>query len=199
MRQAFTLAVSLMVVVALAGCGPKKPANTGPATPAPEAFPGAQPPRPATADPNPIRTAPAPPSVPVDPPVVTSDPLDTAEIDKINADSPLKPALFAYDSDELDEVARQVISKNAEVLKKYPTWIITIEGHCDERGTAEYNLALGDRRALAAKNYLVSLGVPADRVRTVSYGSEFPFDPGHDEKAWVQNRRAHFMLTARSK
>jgi peptidoglycan-associated lipoprotein len=145
------------------------------------------------------RSAGAPPSVPVDPPVVTSDPLDTAEIDKINADSPLKPALFAYDSDELDEVARQVISKNAEVLKKYPTWIITIEGHCDERGTAEYNLALGDRRALAAKNYLVSLGIPAERVRTVSYGSEFPFDPGHEEKAWIQNRRAHFMLTARSK
>jgi len=199
MKQASTFAVSLMVIVALAGCGPKKPANTGPVAPAPEAFPGAQPARPPTADPNPIRTAPAPPSVPVDPPVVTSDPLDTAEIDKINADSPLKPALFAYDSDELDEVARQVISKNAEVLKKYPTWIITIEGHCDERGTAEYNLALGDRRALAAKNYLVSLGVPADRVRTVSYGSEFPFDPGHEEKAWVQNRRAHFMLTARSK
>ena len=137
--------------------------------------------------------------MPADPPVVTSDPLDTAEIDKINADSPLKPAFFAYDSDELDEVARQIIAKNSEVLKKYPTWIITIEGHCDERGTAEYNLALGDRRALAAKNYLVSLGIPADRVRTVSYGSEFPFDPGHDEKAWMQNRRAHFMLTARSK
>ena len=199
MRQASTLAVSLVMMVALAGCGPKKPASTGPAPqPAPEAFPGAQPAKP-TADPNPIRTAPAPPSVPIDPPVVTSDPLDTAEIDKINADSPLKPALFAYDSDELDEVARQVISKNAEVLKKYPTWIITVEGHCDERGTAEYNLALGDRRALAAKNYLVSLGIPADRVRTVSYGSEFPFDPGHEEKAWVQNRRAHFMLTARSK
>ena len=198
MRQASTFAVSLMVIVALAGCGPKKPANTGPPPPpAPEAFPGA-PARP-TADPNPIRTAPAPPSVPVDPPVVTSDPLETAEIDKINADSPLKPALFAYDSDELDDVARQVIAKNAEVLKKYATWIITIEGHCDERGTAEYNLALGDRRALAAKNYLVTLGIPADRVRTVSYGSEFPFDPGHDEKAWIQNRRAHFMLTARSK
>ena len=198
MRQVPTLAVSLVMMVALAGCGPKKPTSVPPPPPAPEAFPGAQPARP-TADPNPIRTAPAPPSVPVDPPVVTSDPLDTAEIDKINADSPLKPALFAYDSDELDEVARQVISKNAEVLKKYPTWIITVEGHCDERGTAEYNLALGDRRALAAKNYLVSLGVPADRVRTVSYGSEFPFDPAHEEKAWVQNRRAHFMLTARSK
>ena len=199
MKQVSTVALSLVMIAALAGCGPKKPASTGPATPAPEAFPGAQPAKPAASDAGPIRTAPAPPSVPIDPPVVTSDPLDTAEIDKINADSPLKPALFALDSDELDDVARQVITKNAEVLKKYPTWIITIEGHCDERGTTEYNLALGDRRALAAKNYLVGLGIPADRVRTVSYGSEFPFDPGHDEKAWLQNRRAHFMLTARSK
>jgi len=197
MRQASTFAVSVMVIVALAGCGPKKPANTGPAAPAPEAFPGAQPARPPTADPNPIRTAPAPPSVPVDPPVVTSDPLDTAEIDKINADSPLKPALFAYDSDELDEVARQVIAKNADVLKKYPTWIITIEGHCDERGTAEYNLALGERRAVSARTYLVSLGIPADRIKTVSYGKEFPFDPGHDESAWSKNRRAHFVVTAK--
>lgn len=187
-----------MLVFALVGCGSKKPA-TGPATAAPEAFPGAAQPKPTASDPGPIRTAPAPPVVPVDPPVVTSDPLETAEIDKINADSPLKPALFAYDSDELDETARKVISQNAEVLKKYSNWIITIEGHCDERGTAEYNLALGDRRALAAKNYLVSLGIPAERVRTVSYGSEFPFDPGHDENAWLQNRRAHFMLTARSK
>ena len=64
------------------------------------------------------------------------------------------------------------------MLKRYPTWTVTIEGHCDERGTAEYNLALGERRAVAARAYLVSLGIPADRLRTVSYGKEFPFDPG---------------------
>ncbi|HXT71768.1 MAG TPA: OmpA family protein [Vicinamibacterales bacterium] len=89
------------------------------------------------------------------------------------------------------------MADNAEVMKKYSTWIVTIEGHCDERGTAEYNLALGDRRAIAAKNYMVTLGVPAERLRTVSYGNEFPFDPAHDESAWKQNRRAHFMLTAK--
>ena len=76
-------------------------------------------------------------------------------------------------------------------------WIVTIEGHCDERGSAEYNLALGERRALAAKSYLVSLGIGADRMRTVSYGKEFPFDSGHDDGAWSTNRRAHFMLTAK--
>jgi peptidoglycan-associated lipoprotein len=83
------------------------------------------------------------------------------------------------------------------VLKKYPTWMITIEGHADERGTPEYNLALGERRANAVKNYLVSLGVSPDRVRTISYGKEFPFDPGHDESAWAKNRRGHFVITAK--
>jgi peptidoglycan-associated lipoprotein len=82
-------------------------------------------------------------------------------------------------------------------MKKYPTWIVTIEGHADERGTAEYNLALGERRALAARNYLISLGIPADRLRTVSYGNEFPFEPGHDETAWSKNRRAHFVVTSK--
>jgi peptidoglycan-associated lipoprotein len=75
--------------------------------------------------------------------------------------------------------------------------VITIEGHADERGTAEYNLALGERRALSARNYLVSLGIPADRLRTVSYGKEFPFDPGHNKEAWAKNRRAHFVVTSR--
>jgi peptidoglycan-associated lipoprotein len=123
---------------------------------------------------------------------------DSQPLDVINGpDSPLKPVYFALDSDSLDDAARKVLSGNAEVLKTYRTWIITVEGHCDERGTAEYNLALGDRRALAAKNYLVSLGIPGDRIRTISYGNEFPFDPGHAESAWVKNRRAHTMLTSK--
>jgi peptidoglycan-associated lipoprotein len=109
----------------------------------------------------------------------------------------MKPVFFAYDSDDLDDAARRVIAANAEVLKTYATWVITVEGHCDERGTAEYNLALGDRRALAVRGLLVSLGISADRVRTVSYGKEFPFDTGHTEAAWTQNRRAQFMLTSK--
>jgi len=173
--------------------GPPAPANT----PAP--FPGTTPAQPAN-EPTRTTTIPQPPPVmPNEPPVVSADPLLTADIEKINKESPLKPVLFALDSDALDDTARKAIADNAEVLKKYSTWVITIEGHCDERGTTEYNLALGDRRALAAKNYLVTLGIPSERVKTVSYGSEFPFDPGHEERAWSQNRRAHFMLTARSK
>ena len=91
-----------------------------------------------------------------------------------------------------------MLDENAALLKHYPTWTVTIEGHCDERGTAEYNLALGERRAVAARAYLVSLGISADRLRTVSYGKEFPFDAGHDdEPAFAKNRRAHFVITAK--
>jgi peptidoglycan-associated lipoprotein len=82
-------------------------------------------------------------------------------------------------------------------MKKYPTWVVTIEGHCDERGTAEYNLALGERRAVAVKTYMVALGISPDRLRTVSYGKEFPFDMGHTETAWSKNRRAHFVITSK--
>jgi peptidoglycan-associated lipoprotein len=128
---------------------------------------------------------------------VTSDPLADKSPEDINSNSPLKPIFFTFDSDELDDAARQALNDNAQVLKKYSTWIIAIEGHCDERGTAEYNLALGDRRALAAKNFLLSLGVSAARIKTVSYGKEFPFDPGHTETSWSQNRRAQFMVTAK--
>jgi len=89
------------------------------------------------------------------------------------------------------------LNANAATLKQYPTWSVTIEGHCDERGTPEYNLALGERRAIAARAYLVALGIPADRLRTVSYGKEFPFDAGHEEGSWSKNRRAHFVITVK--
>ena len=101
------------------------------------------------------------------------------------------------DSSEVNAASQQVLQENADVMRRNARWQITIEGHCDERGTAEYNLALGERRALAARTYLLSLGIPAERVRTVSYGKEFPFDQGHDESAWSKNRRAHFVITAK--
>jgi peptidoglycan-associated lipoprotein len=189
----------LLIVTLAAALGacvkqpPAQPEAPAPAPPSTLTTPRPTPPAPVTRD-----TPPQPPVIPVDPPVgVTGDPLTTAAIEAINKDSPMKPVFFAYDSDTLDELARKVIEDNAAILKKYNTWVISIEGHCDERGTAEYNLALGDRRAQAVKNYLVSLGIAAERINTVSFGSEFPFDPGHDEQAWKQNRRAHFMLTAK--
>jgi peptidoglycan-associated lipoprotein len=98
---------------------------------------------------------------------------------------------------ELSNLGQATLQENAGVMKQFGTWQITIEGHCDETGSAEYNLALGERRALAARDYLISLGIPATRVRTVSYGKEFPFDPGRDEAAYAKNRRAHFVITAK--
>ena len=123
--------------------------------------------------------------------------ISSASLDDLNRNSPLKPAFFDYDSSELSDEAQRALNENAGLLKQYTSWTVTIEGHCDERGTAEYNLALGERRAVAARAYLVSLGISADRLRTVSYGKEFPFDPGHDESAYAKNRRAHFVITAK--
>jgi peptidoglycan-associated lipoprotein len=145
---------------------------------------------------------PAPPKpvmepVPVPPEPLPEDSLLAKSLDDLNRDSPLRPLFFELDSSDVSAEGQQVLQANASVMKKYPSWQITIEGHCDERGTAEYNLALGERRALSAKNYLVSLGIPADKLRVVTYGKEFPFDPGHDDGAWKQNRRAHFVITAK--
>ena len=105
--------------------------------------------------------------------------------------------MFDYDSAELDSTSQKIVETNGALLRKYGSWMVTIEGHCDERGTAEYNLALGERRAMAVKTYLVSLGVAPDRLRIVSYGKEFPFDTTHTERAWASNRRAHFVITAK--
>jgi peptidoglycan-associated lipoprotein len=128
---------------------------------------------------------------------VPEDSIGSRTLEELNKESPLKPVFFEYDSAELAGDSQQTLNGNAQLLKQYSAWVITIEGHCDERGTAEYNLALGERRALAAREYLVSLGVPADRLRTVSYGKEFPFDPGKSEAAYAKNRRAHFVITAK--
>jgi len=145
---------------------------------------------------------PAPPQPVAEPPIVPPEPtredtISSGSLDDLNRNSPLKPVFFEFDSAEVDSAGQVVLDANATTLKKYSTWTVTIEGHCDERGTAEYNLALGERRAVAARTYLVSLGMSADRLRTVSYGKEFPFDPGHDEAAWQKNRRAHFVITAK--
>ena len=123
--------------------------------------------------------------------------IDGQSIDDLNREALLKAAFFKYDSAELDTAAQDVVSENSRVLLNNPTWLVTIEGHCDERGTAEYNLALGEKRAAAAKDYLLDLGINSSRIRVVSYGKEFPFDPGQGESAWAENRRAHFVITSK--
>jgi len=104
----------------------------------------------------------------------------------------LHPVHFDYDSHALKPSALATLKDNAEKIKKTPGAIVLIEGHCDERGTQEYNITLGDRRALAVREYLIKLGVSGDRLITVSYGEEDPVDPGHNESAWAKNRRCEF-------
>ena len=106
----------------------------------------------------------------------------------------LKPVYFNYDQYTLTPEAQAAVQYNAEILKRAPQVAVLLEGHCDERGTDEYNLALGERRARAVANSLTTLGVP-NRLSTVSYGSELPVDPGHNEAAWAQNRRVQFRVT----
>lgn len=182
--------IGVLMVLALAGaCAKKQPPVARPTTPpASSATDTTRPPAPPT---------PVAEPTPVPPEPVAEDTLASRDIDQINKNSPFQPVFFRFDSSEIEGTGQQALNANAEILKKYPTWVITIEGHADERGTAEYNLALGERRAVAARTYLVSLGVPADRLRTVSYGKEFPFDPGHDEGAWAKNRRGQFVVTSK--
>lgn len=116
--------------------------------------------------------------------------------DKLNAQGILQEILFDFDSADLRGDAKTTLNDNAAQIRQHAPLAVRIEGHCDERGTTEYNLALGDRRARAARDYMVSLGIPANRLRTISYGKERPVDPGHNEAAWGQNRRAEFVFIA---
>jgi peptidoglycan-associated lipoprotein len=109
-------------------------------------------------------------------------------------DQNVKDAFFDFDKSDIREDARAALTRDAEFLRSYPQARISIEGHCDERGSTEYNLGLGQRRAEAAKNYLISLGVSADRMETVSWGKERPVCTEHAEDCWQRNRRAHFVL-----
>lgn len=104
--------------------------------------------------------------------------------------------LFAYDSYEVDDAAKAILGRQAEWLARYPNVKVTIEGHTDERGTREYNLALGDRRASAAKNFLTAQGVATSRIATISYGKERPVADGSDEAAYAQNRRAVTVIVS---
>lgn len=119
-----------------------------------------------------------------------------SEADKLNAQGVLKPIQFDFDKADIRGDAQTTMNGNAGRMREHGSLKVRIEGHCDERGTVEYNLALGDRRARAARDYLVSVGIPAQRLRTISFGKERPLDPGHNESAWSVNRRAEFIFVA---
>jgi peptidoglycan-associated lipoprotein len=109
----------------------------------------------------------------------------------------LKDIHFHYDKYDVRREDEGILKENAAFLKKNPKMKIQIEGHCDERGTTEYNLALGERRANSVKKYLASLGIASDRISAISYGKERPLDRGHNEQAWAKNRRAHFIVLSK--
>jgi peptidoglycan-associated lipoprotein len=175
---------ALLATLAFAACGHPPP----PAPPPPPPVAPATPP-----------PAPPPTTQPAAAPVVDEYArLKAMASDEIDRMGLLGEIHFDYDKADLREGDRAVLSKNAEVLKKFDFLKVTLEGHCDERGTVEYNLALGERRAKAAYDYVVSLGVPADRLKTVSYGKEIQVCNDANEACWQRNRRAKFTVTGKT-
>lgn len=185
MRYRFLAAIVLFTAMSTLAVGCKKPPKTAPT---PVASETAKPAKPST--PPPI-TEVAPDKFPAEP--VDTKPLDLSA-DEVNRRKPLQTVYFDYDSAEFDDTALGTLRANADWLKSNTKWKVRIEGNCDERGTIKYNLALGQRRGDSVREYLASLGVPADRIRIVSYGEEKPVDPGHEEGAWKLNRRADFWV-----
>lgn len=186
----FTVAV-LGASLALLGC-PKRPEvlQAGPGAVGPGAAAPA-PPAPRVAE-----TPVTPPPVPrVQPAPPTPTPAAPAPAAAAPTPTPLKDAFFDFDKSDIREDQKAALDANVTWLKANPRVKASIEGHCDERGTPEYNLALGERRAKAVMNYLAGAGIAADRIVTVSYGEERPFVLGHDEAAWKWNRRGHFVIT----
>jgi peptidoglycan-associated lipoprotein len=192
MRRSFRVcgtAAMLTIALAAGACGKKKPLETP--KPPVEAPPPAPPATKPTAPPPPAPSAP-PPRTP------TEDELFNAmSLDELNQKGLLTDVFFALDSTELSPESRATLSKNMEFLKRRSSTKIMVEGHADSRGTNEYNLALAERRAGSVRDYLVSLGLPADRVTMVSKGEEAPFCTEENEDCWQKNRRGHFLFTAK--
>jgi len=185
-KTAATAVLCLVLGLGAAGCRKNQQIAQTPPPPTPPTTPAAPP-------------APPPPPAPAPaaaPRALTEDELYAQKtVDQLNKERPLSDVFFELDSSSIRDDARGVLTANATWLKRWPARI-NIEGHCDERGTAEYNLALGERRANAVKAYLVELGVPADRIAVVSKGKESPFCTESNESCWQQNRRGHFVITA---
>lgn len=152
-------------------------------------------PPPVPEPPRPAPPAPVPPPEPVKADVIPAEAPQTTVPVETKQEVTLETIHFDFDKSDLRDPDREILNRNAGILINTLKGNFQIEGHCDERGSAEYNLALGERRARSAMNYLVTLGVAAERLSIISYGKEKPIDPGHDEDAWAKNRRAQFMKT----
>jgi peptidoglycan-associated lipoprotein len=193
MIRRFVVGATFVLIAALSGAACHH--NVKPQPPAA--------PPPAPAPPPPAPTTPPPPPPPPPAPTPTPAPpseeeaFKTKTLDQLNGEKPLGDVFFAYDSTELTAEARALMQKDVDWMKKWTSTKVMVEGHADSRGTNEYNLALGERRADAVRSYMVSLGVPVDRMTIVSKGEEQPFCTEETEACWQQNRRGHFIVTAK--
>jgi peptidoglycan-associated lipoprotein len=190
--------VSLVVLttaicVAAAACRKQVPPQTPtpPAPAPPVAAAPAPPPPPPPPPPAPPRPVPAPAAL------SEEEIFSRKSLEQVNAEKPLGDVFFDLDQATIRDEARTPLQRNADWMKKWGSTQVIVEGHCDSRGSAEYNLALGSRRATAVKDYLVNLGVPANRVTIVSKGKEQPFCSEESESCWQQNRRGHFIVSAK--
>ena len=186
------LCMAAAVAISAAACKKKVPPAAAAATPPPPVAAAA---RPATPPPPPPPPAATPPPAPA--PLTEEEVFARKSLDQLNSERPLGDVFFELDKSDIRDDSRGLLQRNADWMKRWTSTMITVEGHCDSRGSSEYNLALGNRRASAVKDYLVSLGVPANRVTLVSKGKEQPFCSEDSESCWQQNRRGHFIITGK--
>jgi peptidoglycan-associated lipoprotein len=191
------LAIVALAAVSIAGVGcKKKVAAAAPPPPAPQPTAQAPRPQPVAQQPRTATQTPAPQQA--SQPPRTPNAATRARIDTLLAR--IEDAYFDYDKHTLRPDAIQALQTDStelrDILKDYPDYKLTVEGHCDERGSAEYNVALGQERAQAAKDYLVQVGIPSDQLATISYGKEKPACEEHDEACWQKNRRIHIVAQA---
>ena len=182
--------IVLVMVIGLAGCAKKVPPPPPPPPPAPPVVAAPPPPPPAP--------APAPAPAPPPPRALTEDEVFARKtVEQLNAEMPLGDVMFDYDQSTIRDDQRATLQRNADYLRRWTAVRVSVEGHADARGTNEYNLALGERRANAVKEYLVGLGVMGDRMVVVSKGEETPVCTDMTEACYRSNRRGHFMITAK--
>jgi peptidoglycan-associated lipoprotein len=185
-RSRFALLTAVVLLAAtVTACSKKEPVVAPPPPPPP---PPTQPAPPPPPPPPPPAPAPAPK------PLTEDEIFARKTLEELNAEKPLGDVFFAYDSYELSPTSRQALQKNVAWLQRWTSTKLSVEGHCDSRGTAEYNLALGEKRAAAVRDYLIGLGIDSDRVTSVSKGKETPFCTEENESCWSQNRRGHFLI-----
>ncbi len=191
-RDRLVILPLLILTLFLVGC-PKRPATTTAAAPAPAAAPPAPAPTPPAPAAPPVTPAPAAPA-PAAPAPATPTPARPAAPKEFVSIPELKDIHFDFDKYNIRPGDAKILDENAKWMKGNPNYLILIEGHCDERGTNEYNLALGERRAKSTMNYLVAQGVQASRITLISYGEERPLCTEKTEACWARNRRGHFLV-----